>query len=143
MKTFARRGFTLIELLIVVVIIGILATLAIPKFGSTKDRTYQAAMKNDLRNLTTQQELYFESKGRYAEFTVQTNSISTAADSATIDTLGFRPSPYVGIAADTIQPTARYGWAWFGNATHGLLNSSKFCRQTPDTAGSRQQLTCN
>ena len=53
-----RRGFTLIELLIVVVIIGILAAIAIPKFESTKERTYVAKMKSDLRNLVTSQEGY-------------------------------------------------------------------------------------
>ena len=53
-----RAGFTLIELLIVVVIIGILSAIAIPKFASTKEKSYLAAMKSDLRNLVTAQEGY-------------------------------------------------------------------------------------
>ena len=61
-----RRGFTLIELLIVVVIIGILAALAIPKFASTKGKAHFAAMKSDLHNLATAQESYFYEKNAYA-----------------------------------------------------------------------------
>ena len=57
-KRQANQGFTLIELLIVVVIIGILAAIAIPKFGATKERAFMAAMKSDLRNLATAQEGY-------------------------------------------------------------------------------------
>jgi prepilin-type N-terminal cleavage/methylation domain-containing protein len=53
-----RAGFTLIELLIVVVIIGILASIAIPKFANTKEKAYLAKMKGDLRNLATAQESY-------------------------------------------------------------------------------------
>ena len=54
-----KKGFTLIELLIVVVIIGILAAIAIPKFANTKEKAYVASMKSDLRNLVTAQEAYF------------------------------------------------------------------------------------
>jgi prepilin-type N-terminal cleavage/methylation domain-containing protein len=61
-----RKGFTLIELLIVVVIIGILAAIAIPKFANTKEKAYLASMKADLRNLVNAQESYFADWTTYA-----------------------------------------------------------------------------
>jgi prepilin-type N-terminal cleavage/methylation domain-containing protein len=61
-----RRAFTLIELLIVVVIIGILAAIAIPKFQSTKGKAYFAGMRSDLHNLTTAQESYFYDHSKYS-----------------------------------------------------------------------------
>ena len=54
-----REGFTLIELLIVVVIIGILAAIALPKFGATREQAYISAMQSDLRNLQTAQEMLY------------------------------------------------------------------------------------
>jgi type IV pilus assembly protein PilA len=60
-----RKGFTLIELLIVVVIIGILAAIAIPKFANTKGKAYVTAMKSDLRNLVSAQESFFSDSSRY------------------------------------------------------------------------------
>jgi len=48
-----RRGFTLIELIVVAVILGLLASIAIERFANTKEKTYLAAMKADLRNLIT------------------------------------------------------------------------------------------
>ncbi len=61
-----RKGFTLIELLIVVVIIGILAAIAIPKFANTKEKAYLASMKSDLRNLITAEEAYFADSVKYS-----------------------------------------------------------------------------
>jgi prepilin-type N-terminal cleavage/methylation domain-containing protein len=60
-----RKGFTLIELLIVVVIIGILAAIAIPKFATTKDKAKLASVKTDIRNFMTAQESYFDDFSLY------------------------------------------------------------------------------
>ena len=60
-----KQGFTLIELLIVIVILGILAALAIPKVSNMTYRSYFAAMEADLKNLASQQEIYYASEYSY------------------------------------------------------------------------------
>ncbi len=77
-----RKGFTLIELLIVVVIIGILAAIAIPKFANTKEKAYVASMKSDLRNLVTAEEAYFADSVKY------TTNLGTAFNTTQGNTLG-------------------------------------------------------
>jgi type IV pilus assembly protein PilA len=62
----SRKGFTLIELLIVVVIIGILAAVAIPRFANTKTKAFDSAAKSDLRNAMSAQEAYFADNQTYA-----------------------------------------------------------------------------
>ena len=66
MRRSMKKGFTLIELLIVVVIIGILAAVAIPKFSNTKQRASRSAGIADMRNLATAQEGSFADSNRYA-----------------------------------------------------------------------------
>jgi prepilin-type N-terminal cleavage/methylation domain-containing protein len=70
-----RKGFTLIELLIVVVIIGILAAIAIPKFSNTKQKAIVASMKSDLRNLASAQESYYSDYTSY--MTLAANATNT------------------------------------------------------------------
>jgi len=62
-----RTGFTIIELLIVVLIIGILASVAISKFGESKRRAYLTAMKSDLRGLATVAESRFTTDDSYVD----------------------------------------------------------------------------
>ena len=100
-----RKGFTLIELLIVVVIIGILAAIAIPKFANTKQKAYVATVKTDLRNLVTAEEAYF------ADATTYTTSLATTQ---------FQPSQGV-----TYSVTAASGTGWMATATHvGLVGAT-------------------
>jgi prepilin-type N-terminal cleavage/methylation domain-containing protein len=78
------KGFTLIELLIVVVIIGILAAIAIPKFANTKEKAYVAAMKSDLRNLVTAEESYFADQVSYTTSTTAINFTPSTGVTMTI-----------------------------------------------------------
>ncbi len=98
-----REGFTLIELLIVVVIIGILASIAIPKFSATRERAFVSAMTADLRNLASLQEVYHN-----ANFTYSTDQ----------DALGFTRSDGVTV---TIGEATGQGWS--ASAVHTGLPS--------------------
>ncbi|MGH7568750.1 MAG: type IV pilin protein [Gemmatimonadales bacterium] len=96
----SQRGFTLIELLIVVVIIGILASIAIPKFVNTKEKTYVAAMKSDLRNLATAEEAYFYDSTAYTTVLADLNNFSASA----------------GVTLNVLEATPK---GWSAEATHG------------------------
>ena len=100
----ARRGFTLIELLIVVVIIGILAAIAIPKFANTKTKAYVTAMKSDLRNLVTAEEAFFSDSTYYTD---ATNLVTRNA---------FKNTSGVGVPA--VTPGAGY---WSATVTHSQI----------------------
>ena len=106
-----RKGFTLIELLIVVVIIGILAAIAIPKFANTKEKAVLASMKSDLRNLVTAQEAFFSDNQTYATGINPTQTATLVA---------FVPSAGNVIGAFTTVTAA--GWA--GQATNPSLKGT-------------------
>jgi len=112
-----RKGFTLIELLIVVVIIGILAAIAIPKFASTKEKAYLASMKSDLRNGATAQEGYFADKQAYLS--------GTAKNLSGVATPLVALGNFVPSAGVTITFTADAGKGW--SAVTGHDATTKTC----------------
>jgi prepilin-type N-terminal cleavage/methylation domain-containing protein len=116
MSNKIRKGFTLIELLIVVVIIGILAAIAIPKFANTKEKAYLASMKSDLRNIATAQEAYFADNQLYANMSASNVGGVGTADVAT----GFVPS-----AGVTVTANGSGGTGWDANSSHS--GTAKTC----------------
>ena len=112
-RSRSRHGFTLIELLIVVVIIGILAAIAIPKFANTKGKANYAAMKSDLHNLTTAQEAYFYDRSAYSN---------------NLDSLQFHGSK--GVTIVVIEATAT---GWSATSTH-QESYPRFCAMFIGTA---------
>ncbi len=61
-----KNGFTLIELMIVVAIIGILASLAIPDFMKMIGKAKQSEAQTNLNAIYTMQISYFADNGTYA-----------------------------------------------------------------------------
>lgn len=57
-----QKGFTLVELLVVITIIGILATLLIANFSSSRARARDARRKADLQSLKTALQLYYNDR---------------------------------------------------------------------------------
>jgi prepilin-type N-terminal cleavage/methylation domain-containing protein len=95
-----KSGFTIVELLIVVVIIGILTAIAVPKFQQVKGRARSAALRADLRNLATAQEEYL------GDFHVYANSIALL--------------PYHSSEGVTVTIVEATGGGWSATTTHPL-----------------------
>ena len=112
MARSTKKGFTLIELLIVVVIIGILAAIAIPRFANTKEKAYIASMKSDLRNLVTAQEAYFSD-----------NNNNYAANIGALGTTRFRASTGVSVTM-----TGTSGLSWGATSNHSGTTTTCYIR---------------
>ena len=93
MRRFNRSGFTLIELLTVMVVMGVLAGIGVPRIRNMKERSYQATLRNDLGTLRTAEEAYYAENLRY------TTDLSA---------LDFRQSSNVTITVVSTDPVK--GW---------------------------------
>jgi type IV pilus assembly protein PilA len=128
----SQKGFTLIELMIVVVIIGILAALAIPRFMRATTKSKQSEAKQILKQIYVMEQSYRQEYDAYWGNGI----ISSAAAPATMGRIGVE-----------IGSTARYTYSlvaatntFTATATSGVLDDDA----TVDTWTMNQQgvLTC-
>lgn len=100
-------GFTLIEILIVIVVIGLLAAIAMPRMTTARERAHYASISSDIRNLGAAQERFFHGAMSY---------------SLNLAELDFDPSP--GVDVEVTEATAQ-GWAAVGR--HDALDDTRGC----------------
>ncbi len=89
LKHFGATGFTLVEIMIVVAIIGLLATIAIPNFMRARQKAQQTACINNLKQL---------------DGAKQTWAVENRVSSATVPQIA-NVQPYLGRGTAGVAPT--------------------------------------
>ena len=67
MTIMRRAGFTLIELLVVLSIIGLLLSLAVPRYLGSIDKSKEVVLKENLTLLRDSIDKYYGDQGRYPD----------------------------------------------------------------------------
>jgi len=116
MRCFNKPGFTFIELLTVMVLMGLLAGIGVPRIRNMKERSYQATLRNDLGALRTAEEAYYAENLRY------TTDLSD---------LDFRRSSNVEITIVSTDPLK----GWSALARHAGLATPCTTASGPDAVG--------
>ena len=116
MRRFNRSGFTFVELLTVMVVMGVLAGIGIPRIRNMKERSYQATLRSDLGTLRTAEEAYYAENLRYA---------------TDLTLLDFRLSSNVQITIESTDPVK----GWRAVARHLWLQTPCSTAVGPDAVG--------
>jgi prepilin-type N-terminal cleavage/methylation domain-containing protein len=111
-----RQGFTLVELLVVVVVVGILATIAIPKYQSMREKSYVAAVTSDLKSFASQQEIYLSDNFAYAGTVTALAPDLTLSDNVTISVNEATGTGWAAIGTHSGLATRQCG-LYFGSAS--------------------------
>ncbi len=96
------KGFTLVEIMIVVVIIGLLASIAIPAFQKVRQNSRHSALANDIRTFAQAFETFSHENGAWpADTTNGVVPVEMSNSNSSIDATAFAATTPIG---------GRYDW---------------------------------
>jgi len=125
-----EQGFSLVELMIVVAIIGVLASLAVPKFQVFQAKAKQSEAKNNLSHIYTLEQTYYGDNDAYGTV-LQIGFSTQGGNGANAARYGYVAAPGVGTFIGTatarsntnIASSCTFLDTWTINQTKTMLNT--------------------
>jgi len=128
-----RRGFTLIELMIVLTVIGILASIAVPNYQRSVIRAREAVLSDTLFTLRKAIDEYYADKGRYPDalsdlvakrYLREVPSDPFTRRNDTWVTVAPAETPAEGTAGETSTPSAEQGRVYDVHSGSNLVGAN-------------------
>ena len=118
-----RKGFTMIELIFVIVILGILAAVAIPRLAATRDDAEISKTATNIQTLVSDLGSYYTSQGKFATKTTSSGTTTTNdIDMAAMTNVANPVKAKADNCFEVIGPSATSGALEVSVGTAGLCN---------------------
>ena len=128
-----ETGFTLIEILVVVIVIGILASIALPIYLNQKRKGYDATAKSDVQHLAQAQEVYLIDHHEYGIAAALDTELVKVSDDVTLRVIDFTSAEGYCLAGQHARSANQ--WFWDSKAGGMQAKGATGCPTVYDTPG--------